>query len=166
MSKAFLRESDFAEEPLPPAAVPTLPTGARNTVTAEGAERLQAELRQLLEEERPRLANRLDDPEQRRELQALDQRIRRLQQSLATAEVVPASAPGDVVRFGDTVTVRDPTGNVSRYRIVGADEVDLESHWISAHSPLAKALLNHRVGKQVTFTVPAGTSTLEILEIA
>jgi transcription elongation factor GreB len=47
-------------------------------------------------------------------------------------------------------------GNESRYRIVGVDEADIERGWISWLSPIAKALLNSRLGQRVRFKIPAG----------
>src|SRR5215211_3167936 len=109
MSRAFVRESDIPQLPeLPPQASP-LPPGAKNYLTARGAERLQAELTRLHDMERPRLATAAgDDIDAKHELQILDQRIRRLQESLRTAEIVETPAgPAEVVRFGTSVTVRD-----------------------------------------------------------
>ena len=167
MSKAFVRESDSndGEEVLRP--LPVLPTGARNYLTTEGAKRLQDELTQLLETDRPRFAADPTDPDNRRQLQVIDHRIRHLQQSLASAEIL---APGvrthqDAARFGDTVTVREADGTTVKYRIVGVDEAGLEVHWISWQSPLAKALLAARRGEHVSFETPAGPTQLEVLDI-
>ena len=106
MSKAFTREDDVtAGTPLPP-PVPSLPPGVKNYLTVGGAAQLQSELDRLLTVERPPLAVRADDPETRRALQAVDQRIRYLQQSLRSAEVVPPREdPGEIVHFGAEVTV-------------------------------------------------------------
>lgn len=166
MSRAFVRESDVPQLPeLPPQASP-LPPGARNYLTAGGARRLRDELARLMETERPRLAAAPgDDVDAKRELQALDQRIRYLQQSLRTAEVVPAEGPADAVRFGATVTVRDASGD-TRYRIVGVDETDLDRNWVSWLSPIARALTNARLGQRVSFRAPGGMKELEIVAIA
>lgn len=166
MSKAFVRESDSADLPDVPAPVSPLPPGARNYLTAAGARRLRDELARLADVERPPLAAAGDDPETRRELKALDQRIRYLQQSLGTAEVVEPPAESDgVVRFGATVAVRDAGGEVSRYRLVGADEADPSEGAVSWLSPLAQALMNARPGGRVTFHTPAGERSLEIVAV-
>src|ERR1043165_8743258 len=104
MSRAFVRESDVPQLPDLPPQVSPLPPGAKNFLTPGGAERLRGELAQLLSIERPRLAARpADDMDAKRELQVLDQRIRYLQQSLRTAEIVaPPTGPADNVRFGAT----------------------------------------------------------------
>jgi transcription elongation factor GreB len=166
MSRAFVRESDVPQLPDLPPQVSPLPPGAKNYLTAIGAERLRAELDRLLATERPRLASApTDDIDAKRELQILDQRIRYLQESLRTAEV-SATQPGptDVVRFGTTVTVREK-GTETRYRIVGVDETDLDRNWVSWLSPIARALLNARVGNRIQFKAPRGAGELEIVGI-
>lgn len=165
MSKAFVREdADSSDEPVVPASA--LPPGTRNLVTPDGALRLRAELRRLLDEERPRWAGLPRDADTKRELERLDRRIRHLQQSLFSAEIVPVpTGPHLVVRFGATVTVRDSAGVESRYRIVGVDELDSERGWVSWLSPLARALQNARLGERVTFATPSGSEELEIVAI-
>ena len=167
MSRAFVRESDVPQLPELPPLVSPLPAGAKNYLTPGGASRLRAELERLLGQERPRLAAApADDIDAKSELQILDQRIRYLQESLRTADVTAVSVgPTDVVRFGTTVTVREPNAGETRYRIVGVDETDLDRNWISWLSPLARALTNARVGDRVKFKAPRGLRELEIVGI-
>ena len=167
MSKAFTRESDDAPEPPARPRPPTqLPPGVKNYLTADGARRLQAELDRLTQIERPKLATATDDPDARRRLQGLDQRIQHLHQSLGTAVVVPPpGAPWEQVRFGATVTVRSRGTGETRYRIVGRDETDLDRGWVSWLSPIAKALLNAKLGQRVQFRFPSGEEELEIVGI-
>lgn len=167
MSKAFTRESDDAPEP-PTRLRPLspLPPGAKNYLTATGARRLEAELDRLAQIERPKLAATTDDPDARRRLQILDEQIRHLHQSLSTAVVVPPpSAPWEQVRFGATVTVRSAGGGETRYRIVGIDETDVDRSWVSWLSPIARAILNARLGQRVHFKFPSGEEQLEIVSI-
>lgn len=167
MSRAFVRESDVPQLPDLPPQVSPLPPGAKNYLTAAGAQRLRDELARRLETERPKLAAApADDMDAKRELQVLDQRIRYLQESLRTAEVVsPTDGPGDVVRFGATVTVKEKTGPETIYRIVGVDETDYDRNWVSWLSPIARALMNARVGERVVFKAPRGAKELEIVAI-
>jgi transcription elongation factor GreB len=168
MSKAFTREDDTVDLPLRPERRELLPAGAKNYMTPEGRDRLRAELSLLKDEARPALAEgSLQDTELRRELAQLDQRIWALERSLATAEVVsPASPPGEQVRFGSTVTLRDhQRGETMRYRIVGVDEADFERQEVSWQSPIASALLNARLGDRVPFKFPSGHTELEIMKI-
>ncbi|MBI4660573.1 MAG: GreA/GreB family elongation factor [Verrucomicrobia bacterium] len=48
---------------------------------------------------------------------------------------------------------------------VGIDETDIDRNWISWLSPIAKALLNARLGQGVRFKFPSGEEELEILSI-
>lgn len=164
MSKAFTREDDAAPgTPLPP-PVSSLPPGVKNYLTADGAKRLQSELDRLLTVDRPLLAVRSDDHESRRALQAIDQRIRHLQQSLRSAEVVsPRQDPGEIVHFGAEVIVREKDGTEISYHIVGVDEADPSEHRVSWRSPFAQALLNARVGDRVSFQAPAGRQEFQIV---
>jgi transcription elongation factor GreB len=167
MSKAFTRESDDAPEP--PARlrpVSPLPPGAKNYLTANGARRIQAELDRLTQVERPNLLAAPADPDTRRQLLSLDLQIQHLHQRLGTAVVVPPpSAPWEKVRFGATVTVRSRNREETRYRIVGIDETDADRGWVSWLSPIARALLNARVGERVRFKFPSGEEELEILDL-
>jgi transcription elongation factor GreB len=167
MSRAFVRESDVPQLPELPPLVSPLPPGAKNYLTPRGAERLREELARMADKERPRLAAApADDVDAKRELQLLDQRIRYLQESLRTAEIVPATpGPTDVVRFGTTATVRENDGTESRYRIVGVDETDLDRNWVSWLSPIARALTNARLGQRVQFKAPRGMRELEVVGI-
>lgn len=170
MSRAFTREDD-ARDALLPKPVSPLPPGARNYLTAAGAARLREELRRLADEDRPRLMAASAEEggrgaDAKEELQRVELRIAYLQQSLATAEVTaPPDPPHDVVRFGATVEVRDPKGAVTRYRIVGVDEADFSRDEVSWLSPIARALLNARLGQKVRFRFPSGETELEIVAI-
>jgi transcription elongation factor GreB len=166
MSKAFTRESDdHPEQPPAPRLASPLPTGAKNYLTPAGARRLQEELERLTQLERPALAASAT-PESKDQLPGLDQRIAYLVHSLQTAVVAPAPLPPhDRVRFGATVTVRNRSGTESHYRLVGADETDLERGWVNWCSPIARALLNGRLGQWVRFKFPSGEEDLEIVKI-
>jgi transcription elongation factor GreB len=166
MSKAFTREDDNAPElPDLPPLTSALAPGAKNYITPAGAENLRAELQRLVEVARPELAEASDDPDAKRQLARLDQRIMQLEESLQSAEVVQSSGAADVVRFGATVTVRETDGTETSYRIVGVDETDMDRNWVSWMSPIAKALLNGKRGEQIRFKFPSGEETLEIVDI-
>lgn len=153
MSKAFIKEDHDAVEELP-ASRSALPPGARNFLTPDGAARLGEELRHLIEDERGPLLAAREEPEAGCQLRRVDLRIHDLTQRLESAEIVHPPDDLTEVQFGATVTVRDGGGEEQEYRIVGPNEVDLEECWISAVSPLARALLGHRAGERVAFAAP------------
>jgi transcription elongation factor GreB len=165
MSKAFTREDDSEELPPPPKRSNPLPPGAKNYMTADGAKRLQHELEKCLQR-RAQTAARSDFADTKVELQKIDQHIAALQAVLDSAVVTsPPEKPWGEVRFGATVKVRDTAGEETAYRIVGVDETDLDRDWVSWLSPIARALLNARVGQRVRFRVPAGERELEVVSI-
>jgi transcription elongation factor GreB len=167
VSKAFTREENQGPdlpEPLPTSSV--LPPGAKNYITRAGADRLREELERLAQRDRPRLAAERNDPEAKRQLARIDQRIFQIEQSLETAEVVSdRRGPAETVTFGATVRLREEDGQEVIYRIVGVDEVDVEQGWISWFSPIARALMNAKSGQHVSFKSPAGEQDLEILAV-
>lgn len=180
MNKAFTKESDYdelAEAVVKP--VDPLPPGVPNYVTPAGERRVREELRRLIDEERPALevqagvhqeADGARDNEAktaaRRRLQEVIARIGFLEDHVARFRVVdPTQSDGDSVRFGARVTVMDGDGDERTYLICGVDEAEPESGAVSWISPIAKALLGHRVGDEVTPQLPRGVQQLEIVEI-
>jgi len=165
MSRAFVRESDDLPErpPLARRSSP-LPPGAQNYITPDGARRFREELERLVQVERPRIAT-AGDPEAKIRLLETNQRIDHLQQCLESAVIVPPPMEQDRVQFGARVTVREGNGERLSYRIVGVDETDMDRGWVSWLSPIAKALLNARLGERVRFRSPSGEQELEIVAI-
>src|SRR5512139_3927280 len=116
MSKAFVRESGddaaLAPEPSPPPA--------RNYISPAGYARLKAELKSLVEVERPEVVRTVswaakngDRSENgdyiygKRRLREIDRRVRFLIKRLEAAEVVDsAGRDTDQVFFGSTITIR------------------------------------------------------------
>jgi transcription elongation factor GreB len=167
MSKAFTRDENEGPD-IPDLQLPAsvLAPGAKNYITAQGAQKLRDELQRLVEVARPQLAEARDNPDVKRQLARLDQRIGQLEESLHSAEIVTApSGPAEVVRFGACVTVRESDGTETSYRIVGVDETDADENTVSWMSPIAKALLNRKRGEQIRFKFPSGEETLQIIDI-
>jgi transcription elongation factor GreB len=167
MSKAFTKEDD-ADDPETPRRLPSpLPPGAKNYLTPGGARRLRAELDRLVGADRPAAVAAAADPRTSEQVRALDERIDHLRRSLESAVVVdPPASDVDAVRFGATVSVRGgPGSEVTRYRIVGVDETDVERGWISWVSPIARALISGRVGDRVRIALPSGERELEIVDV-
>jgi len=177
MSKAFVKESD-SEADDAPADVP-LPSGVKNYMTPAGFARLKAELRQLVEVERPEVvkavswaASNGDRSENgdylygKRRLREIDRRVRFLIKRLENAEIVhSAGRDSDQVFFGATVTVRSESRGERSISVVGFDEVDPRRGRVSWISPIAKALIKAREGDEVVLRSPGGDERLEILEV-
>lgn len=101
----------------------------------------------------------------KKELGGLDRRIRYLQKRLPDLNVVRESPSGDAVYFGAFVEVRNDTGELQSYRIVGADEADAKTSAISMDSPLAKALLSKRIDDEVVMKTGEKTTTFSVVSI-
>jgi len=177
MSKAFIREDAAAPEEPPEA--PAIPAGGRNYISPAGFARLKAELRELVELERPEVvktvawaASNGDRSENgdylygKKRLREIDRRVRFLIKRLENAEVVhSAGRDTDQVFFGATVRLRSPGGSRT-ITILGLDEVDPARGIVSWVSPIAKALLKAREGDTVTLRSPGGEEKLEIVEVS
>lgn len=157
MNKAFTKEDDAPQQPEFRSRFQPLQPGFRNLITPRGQEDLRDELADLL-------ARQASAPEPERALLKL--RAADLAKRLETHEVVPPhELPPDRVIFGTTVLVRDDDGNERRYTLVGIDEARPEDGRISWTSPLARALLNQRVGALAKVHTPNGETELEIVSI-
>jgi len=175
MSKAFVREGDSEDAPPPEPA----PAPARNYITPAGYARLKAELKRLVEAERPEvvktvawaasLGDRSENADYlygKKRLREIDRRVRFLIKRLEAAEVVEsAGRDTDQVFFGCTARIRNKAGEEREITIVGVDEVDPARGRVSWVSPVAKALLKSREGDRVALRTPAGEERLEILEV-
>ncbi len=159
MSKAFTSEETDVSEVVAPRA--PLAPGTPNYVTPRGLS--------LLRSERVELAAKRARAEAEADVAAmhtLGARLAQLDERLASAELVdPSAQPNDVVRFGVAVTIAPATGAPRTYRIVGVDEADPARGDVAFTSPIARALLGHEVGDEVTLQTPKGPETLEIAAI-
>jgi transcription elongation factor GreB len=159
---------------------PAAPKGTRNYMTPAGHARLRAELKQLLDVERPEVvrtvawaASNGDRSENgdyiygKRRLREIDRRIRFLTRRLDHAEVVdPAHREDcDQVFFGATVAYVDGHGEERTITIVGIDEVDPARNHVSWIAPIARALLKARAGDVVSFQSPRGLEEIEIVDV-
>ena len=99
-------------------------------------------------------------------MQEVAARISLLEEHVARFEVIePSGDAGERVRFGARVTVMDDAGDERTYLICGVDEAEPENGAVSWISPIAKALLGHEVGDEVTLQLPRGAQRLEIVEL-
>ena len=166
-----MRESEDDDEA--PVAEPA-PPPAKNYISPAGYARLKAELKALVEVERPEVVRTVswaakngDRSENgdylygKKRLREIDRRVRFLIKRLEAAEVVDAAGrDGDQVFFGATVKLKDKS-----ITIVGIDETDTSKGRISWISPVAKALIKAREGDKVLLKTPGGVEELEILEV-
>lgn len=163
MSRGFVKEDDLElagtdnpERPISPHP---------NYVTPHGLQQLQQAHQDYLQQREGMLGGK-EDPQIAQQLAGIERELRYLQQRLEQAILVPCEdqAPSSVV-FGVSVDVCDEQGISHTFHIVGEDEADLTCHKVSYVSPLAKALIGHKVGDEVVWHRPAGNQRLAITAI-
>lgn len=153
----------------------------KNPITPEGYEKLRDELHHLRTVERPRViqmiatAREHGDLKENAEYHAardkqsfIEGRVKELENKLARAEVIdPAKVESHRIAFSATVKLLNATTDEEVvYRILGADEADLEKGSISITSPLARALIGKEVGDEVKVRMPGGERTYEVVEVS
>jgi transcription elongation factor GreA len=94
-------------------------------------------------------------------------RLGLLQERFQNARIIRKNdLPEGVVTLGKVVTIVDvAAGQQEQYTILGDGETDLDNGIISYQSPLARGLMNHRIGEVVEVKLPRGTKQYEIKEI-
>jgi transcription elongation factor GreA len=140
---------------------PAILTREGRRLLAERADRLRTH---LLTELRVALDQDQRDPQAAVDYQRAATELRQLTRLMDTATIAE-DLPDDpaLVELGETVTIRDEHGGVDRFLIVHPAEAPLDQTRISARSPLAQALLGHRVGEEVEVNSPAGIYRCRIL---
>lgn len=148
-------------------------------MTPQGAAKLREEL-QRLKEERPKISREIGvarehgDLSENAEYHAakerqgmMEARIKDIEDKLARAEIIdPSKLNGNRVQFGATVTVLNvETEEETTYRIVGAEEANIDQGTISVSAPLARALIGKEVGDEVKVNLPVGTRLYEIVSV-
>ena len=82
------------------------------------------------------------------------------------AEVVSRPPSGyDRVRFGARVRIRDGSGTLSTFRIVGVDESDPDSGLVGWTAPLARALMGKAPGETAVVLRPEGESAVTVVAV-
>jgi transcription elongation factor GreA len=149
-------------------------------MTADGYQRLSAELKRLKTEERPEIIRAIAAAREHgdisenaeyhaaRERQAfVEGRVGDLEDILSRAEVIDVGKlSGKEVKFGATVVLADEeTDAEATYQIVGDHEADIGEGRLSISSPLARALIKKCKGDSAEVTTPNGTKSYEIISV-
>jgi transcription elongation factor GreB len=161
---------------------PPAPIGSKY-ITPAGAKRLRDELDELWLRERPRVTvavaaaaaqgDRSENAEYtygKKRLHEIDRRVRFLRKRLEGMTIVDVEAERarrDAARifFGAWVQLENDAGDLRWYRIVGPDEFDMASDYVSMDSPLGKTLLGKRLDDELTVDLPAGAQTFTVIAI-
>ncbi len=150
-------------------------------MTAEGKQKLEAELKNLKLVKRPEVIKRIkvarsfgdlsensEYDSAKDEQSTVESRIIQIEQKLKYAQVIDAdSVDPEEVSIGKTVTYQEVgTDDAETYTIVGSDESDPLNGKISNDSPIAQALLGKKKGDKVTIHTPGGSFDVEISRVA
>lgn len=148
-------------------------------LTNEGFLEIEEELNHLKDVKRPEVIKALKDARAlgdlsenadydaaRDEQAKVEGRIAELEKLLETAELIE-KRDNDKVGLGATVKIMydDDSSDTEEYRIVGSKEADPSNNKISNESPLAKAIMNAKVGETCTVESPNGNYEVKVLEI-
>ncbi|RUO38749.1 transcription elongation factor GreA [Aliidiomarina shirensis] len=150
-------------------------------MTVAGAESLQAELKRLKSEDRPRIIQAIADAREHGDLKenaeyhaAREQqsfcegRIQEIESKLSNSQVIDVTKipnNGKVI-FGATVTVFNTSSDEEvTYRIVGDDEADIKKNLISVNSPLSRGLIGKEVDDSAIVNTPGGEVEYEIVKV-
>ena len=154
---------------------------SRNTISAEGKAKAEAELAHLRDVRRPEIVQSIKTAREfgdlkenaeyhaAREAQAMNEsRIRLLEHHLATAVVSEDAGAGEAIAAGSEVTYRDAaTDKVTEVTLVHPLEADLAAGKLSVESPIGRALLGAKPGETVSLETPRGDAKqLEIVAVA
>ena len=150
-------------------------------MTAEGRDKLEAEVEDLITRQRPEITKRIQiarsygDLSENSEYQSakdeqafVEGRIVTLRKMIENAEIISADdSAADEVAMGKTVTFQElPDEEPETYTIVGSVEADPLSGKISNESPMANALIGKRQGETVKVPLPNGVDIeVKILKV-
>ena len=150
-------------------------------MSQEGYDKIVAELKQLETIERPKASAAIAEARDKgdlsenseydaaKEAQAhLEDKINKMKLAIAEAKIVDISRLStDSVQILSKVEMTNMANNAKMsYTIVSESEATLREGKISINTPIAKGLLNKKVGDVVEIKIPRGTIKLRIDKIS
>lgn len=150
-------------------------------LTAEGLEKLKAELHQLKAVKRKEIVTAIQEArahgdlsenaeyDAAKEAQAHNEkRISDLEDSVGRAKVIDATnVPKDKVCVGKKVKLLNKkTGKEVTYQLVAPEEADFNVGKLSITSPIGKSLIGAELNAEVEVKAPAGVTVYKLLEMS
>lgn len=148
-------------------------------LTSNGYLEVENELNKLREEDRPRIIQAIKEARAQGDLSEnadydaakndqaeIEGRIKKIEKMLENVEIIE-KGDSSVVSLGTTVSIKyvDDEDETDEYQIVGSQEADPFMSKISNESPIAKAIMNKKVGDIVEVESPNGVYKIEIIDI-
>lgn len=152
----------------------------KTLLTENGRKKIQDELNYLLTVEKKRAIQEIADAKDRggieensefdiarEELNKLQQKISKLQDTLNNSSIIDAkNIDLSKVSILTTVTVKNTLNdNEFQFTIVPENEINVKLNKISPNSPIGSGLMNKKVGEVATIVVPSGSIEFEIINI-
>ncbi len=148
-------------------------------VTHKGYDLMNAELKQLKSVDRPAIIQAIAEARAHGDLSEnaeysaakekqsfIEGRINELEARISRADVIDIKLlSNDTVKFGATVKLVDEDDGNITYQIVGELEADIKQNKISITAPIARALINKKVGDTVEVKTPKGGKEYEVMAI-
>lgn len=149
-----------------------------NYLTAEGEEKLKAELKELTGPRRDELAQRLRSAIQMGDLSEnadyhkakedqgfLEGRIQEIEAILRNSMIIEKPKSTGIVSIGTHVTIQEEGFDPETYHLVGPTEADPRNGRISHESPIGSALMDKKVGDVAEAETPGGKIKFKIIKI-
>ena len=143
-------------------------------------EKLQKELKKLINEDRPNIIAAIAEARSHGDLSEnaeyqyakeqqslIEGKIQELESTSGLAEIIDVSQlSGKKIKFGATIEIEDnDTGSKSKYQIVGEYESDINNKKLSINSPLARGLIGKTKDDIVEVVSPKGTKSYSVLSV-
>jgi transcription elongation factor GreA len=154
-------------------------TAEKVPMLEEGYRKLNEQVRQLKQVERPAVVQAIEDARahgdlsENAEYHAAKERQGQIEATIADIEdqlsramvIDPSTLSGKKVVFGATVTLIGEDDKKVKYQVVGQVEADASHGRISYNSPLGRALIGREVGDEVEVSTPSGDRYYEIAKV-
>ena len=149
-------------------------------MTSSGFEKIQEELKKLINEDRPNIIAAIAEARSHGDLSEnaeyqyakeqqslIEGKILDLESVTSLAEIINVSKlSGKEIKFGATIEIRDDdTNDKSIYQIVGEYESDIENKKLSINSPLARGLIGKTKDDIVEINSPKGIKSYSVLSV-
>jgi transcription elongation factor GreA len=147
---------------------------------SSGFEKLQGELKKLINEERPNIIAAIAEARSHGDLSEnaeyqyakeqqslIEGKILDLESITSLAEIIDVSQlSGKEIKFGATIEIKDDdTNEKSIYQIVGEYESNIENKKLSINSPLARGLIGKTKDDIVEINSPKGIKSYSVLSV-
>ena len=149
-------------------------------MTAIGYQKLQDELKKLINEDRPEIIKAIAEARSHGDLSEnaeyqyakehqslIEGKISELETTIAQAEIIDVSKlSGKDIMFGAAVIIEDnKTGEQSTYQIVGEYESNIENKKLSINSPMARGLIGKSKNDVVEINSPKGIKLYTVISV-